>query len=234
MNVSADGNTLYIADLGTSKGLTILDVGEVQQRTPNPQVTLIGHLTWPTVSIPQTAIPVTINRRPFVVEVDEFAANAVETLAGADGSDPNAPVGAARIIDIANPKRPRVVSNIRLEVNTRKARAGPEADDPAARTATGYSAHYCAVPKQTEPGIVACSFILSGLRVFDIRDPRRPKEIAYFNPPIATHSDGSPVVYSAVSGPAFAPERGEVWYTDANYGFFALRFTNGVWPFRRR
>jgi hypothetical protein len=39
------------------------------------------------------------------------------------------------------------------------------------------------VPQRTDPGIVACSFIISGLRVFDIHDPVHPKEIAYFNPP---------------------------------------------------
>src|SRR5439155_26950969 len=120
----------YFADLGTSNGLTILDVSQIQERRPNPQVKVLSHLTWPTVSIPQTDLPVTIKGRPFLVEVDEFAANAVQTLAGADGSDPNSPVGAARIIDIFDPKRPKVVSNIRLEVNSREARAGPEANDP--------------------------------------------------------------------------------------------------------
>jgi hypothetical protein len=65
---------------------------------------------------------------------------------------------------------------------------------------------------------VACSFIASGLRVFDIRDPRHPREIAYFNPP------GTPSApYRALSAPTFAPERNEIWYTDGNYGFFALR-----------
>src|SRR5690349_23497605 len=33
--------------------------------------------------------------------------------------------------------------------------------------------------------ILACTFILSGLRVFDIRDPYHPKELAYYNAPIA-------------------------------------------------
>jgi hypothetical protein len=35
----------------------------------------------------------------------------------------------------------------------------------------------------------------------------------------------------AMSAPAFAPERGEVWYSDGFSGFFAVRVTNGVWPF---
>ena len=73
--------------------------------------------------------------------------------------------------------------------------------------------------------IIACSFILSGLRVFDIRDPLHPREIAYFNPPTT-----SGIAYAAMSAPAFMPERNEIWYTDVNYGFYALRVTNGIWP----
>jgi hypothetical protein len=68
--------------------------------------------------------------------------------------------------------------------------------------------------------------ILSGLRIFDIRDPRRPQEIGYFNGPIAKSSSAY-----AMSGPTFVPDRGEVWYTDGNSGFYAVRLTNGVWPF---
>jgi hypothetical protein len=29
----------------------------------------------------------------------------------------------------------------------------------------------------------------------------------------------------------FVPERGEVWYSDGNSGFYAMKVTNGVWPF---
>lgn len=228
LNLSADGNTLYYADAGPTPGLTILDVSEVQRRVPNPEVRRISHFSWDTVSIPQTALPVTIGGRPYLVEVDEFAAgypvknptrNAVwHFFTSNGGSDPTALVGAARIIDIADPAAPKVVSDIRLEVHSPEARAGEASKDPGAEHVFGYTAHYCAAPKPVDPGIVACSFIASGLRVFDIRDPRHPREIAYFNPP------GIPAApYRALSSPAFAPERNEIWYTDGNYGFFALR-----------
>ena len=226
LNVSADGNTLYFADLSRSRGLTILDVSEIQARKLNPRVRRIGHATWPMVSIPQTAIPVTIGGRPYLVEVDEFTHDTIRNFfTNQPFSRPEDFVGAARIIDIANPAAPRVVSDIRLEVNQPEARTGPQAADPGADGATGYTAHYCAVPREEEPGILACSFILSGLRVFDIRDPLHPKEIAYFNPPTTT---GNP--YSAMSAAAFVPERREIWYTDANYGLYALKVTNGAWP----
>jgi hypothetical protein len=78
--------------------------------------------------------------------------------------------------------------------------------------------------------------INSGLRVFDIRDPEKPKEIAYFvAPPSTISASGSPAVDEranfAMSQPAFAPERGEIWYSDGTSGFFALRMDPSVWPF---
>jgi hypothetical protein len=177
MNVSDDGTRLYAADLGSNlSGLTILDVSQVQQRTMNPAVPVVSRLTWDNVSIPQTAIPITIGGHPYLVEIDEYSRG---TSTAAD-----APVGAARMIDIADDTAPVVISEMRLAVNDAVNRAGSQKDDPGAGDpAQGYAGHYCAVPQRTDPGIVACSFIVSGLRVFDIHDPNHPREIAYFNPP---------------------------------------------------
>jgi hypothetical protein len=36
-----------------------------------------------------------------------------------------------------------------------------------------------------------------------------------------------------MSAPAFDPQRGQIWYSDGNDGFFAVRVTNGAWPFAR-
>lgn len=59
--------------------------------------------------------------------------------------------------------------------------------------------------------------------MFDIRDPENPKEVAYFNP-------GGQSTSYAMSAPAFAPERKEIWYSDGNKGFWAVRVTNDAWP----
>ena len=65
-----------------------------------------------------------------------------------------------------------------------------QADDPGASSGTqGYAAHYCAVPTRTEPGILACGTIVSGLRVFDVRDPLHPREVAYANHPAVDVAD---------------------------------------------
>jgi len=227
MRLSADGNRLYIADL--SDGLVILDVSEVQARKAEPEAKLVSQLEWDEMSIPQVAIPVTIGGRPYLVEIDEFATDGESQF---PQSAADAVVGAARIIDISDEAKPQVVSNIRLEVNNPDGRAKSAGDPGASSMLQGYTGHYCAVPRNDEPGIVACSFVASGLRVFDIRDPLKPKEIAYFNKPSGTGTNPNDLPSSyAMSASAFVAERGEIWYLDGNSGLHVLRATNGVWPF---
>lgn len=214
VRISPDGNRLYSANASGDKGVSILDVSEVQARVTNPTVTEISHVTWPEVSIPQVAIPITIGGRPYLAEIDEF---------GNGG-----PVGAARIIDIADEKNPKVVSNIRLEVNQTPAQAANAGDPGGDSALSGYTGHYCNVPRADDPEILACSFTNSGLRIFDIRDPLAPREIAYFNKPVeGTFPDDPPASY-AMSAPTFVPERNEIWYADGNSGLWILRATNGV------
>lgn len=217
LSISDDGNRAYVA--GTGSGLIILDVSEIQARVSDPQVREISRLEWTSMSIPQNAIPVTIDGHPYVVEIDEFGAQEA--------------VGAGRIIDIADEANPRVISNLRLDVHQPENFEAQSMDPQANLPLQGYAGHYCNVPKRTNPGIVACSMILSGLRIFDIRDPHKPKEIAYFNAPIddrLTPAGFEPSNW-AMSSPSFVPERGEIWYSDGFQGFFAVRVTNGVWPF---
>lgn len=222
MSLSADGRRLYGADLG-NPGLTILDVSQVQRRVANPVVTTVSHLTWPEVSIPQNSIPVTIKGHKYLVEFDEYARNAAAYT-------PTDPVGAARIINIDDEKKPRVVSTMRLEVNQPKARATDQRNDPGAQYGVqGYAAHYCGVPRTTDPTLVACSFILSGLRVFDIADPLHPREVAYFNKPAPNTLPLTSGAY-AMSAPTFDLAHQQVWYADGDSGFYAVRLTNGAWP----
>ena len=128
------------------------------------------------MTIPQVAHPVTIDGKPYLVEVDEYSSG--EDGSGVSANGPR--VGAARIIDISDEKQPKVVSDIRLEVHQPEHRAAIAGDYGAQNPTQGYAGHYCNVPSRVDPGIMACSMILSGLRVFDIRDPAHPKEIAYF------------------------------------------------------
>jgi hypothetical protein len=216
LSISNSGNRAYVA--GINSGLIILDTSEIQDRVPNPQVTEVSRLAWESMSIPQNAIPVKIDGKEYVVEIDEFGAQEE--------------VGAGRIINIEDESEPRVVSNLRLEVHQPENFAAQAGDPGTALPLQGYAGHYCNVPQRRDPGIVACSYILSGLRVFDVRDPKHPKEIAYFNAPVSDRmTPGFDASNWAMSSPAFDAENGEIWYTDGFQGFYAVKVTNDVWPF---
>lgn len=228
LSLSDDGNRAYLAaGTGTGKGLIILDVSEIQSRQPDPQVREVGSLAWDNMSIPQNAIPFTRDGRPYLLEIDEFSVGSTPGIPASNG----ATVGAARIIDIRDETRPAVVSNLRLEVHQPENRELIRQDPGALNLVGGYAGHYCNLPSRVDPPIAACSMMLSGLRVFDIRDPRRPREIAYYNAPVQPRLLPVPARASnlALSSPAFAPERKEIWYTDGYSGFYVVRLTNGVW-----
>lgn len=229
LNLSDDGRRAYVA---ARQGLLVLDVSEIQDRRPLPRVRLVGGLSWRTQTTPQTAIPVTIGGRPYAIEVDEFAQDS-EDPPGASTTRQarnGLRVGAARIIDLADERAPRVVSNLRLAVHQPELRAAHANDPGASNTLQGYAMHFCHVPRRREPGIVACSSILSGLRVFDVRDPLHPREVAYYVAPAGRLTGVSPPSNWAMARPAFVPERREVWYADANSGFLALRLDPALWP----
>ena len=232
MSLSANGNRAYIADPGTAPGggragLLILDTSQIQARKDNPHAREVSRLTWSSVSIPQNAIPFTEHGKPYLLEIDEYNQATLH-----QGGNPDI-VGAARIIDISNERKPRIVSNLRLAIDQPAAHAAAtQAGDPGTNNpAQGYAAHYCNVSSQTDPKLVACSFIASGLRVFDISKLKHPKEIAYYvAPPKPRSENGETDSDFAMSKPAFVPSRREIWWTDGTSGFYALRVAKSVWP----
>ncbi|WP_354698801.1 hypothetical protein DSM112329_04499 [Paraconexibacter sp. AEG42_29] len=227
VSLSADGNRMYVA--GTGDGLVVLDTSEIQARKPNPQVPVVSRLQWKSMTIPQNAMPVTIGGKKMLLEIDEYSKDANNNIAS-NGVN----VGAGRIIDISDDTRPKVISNLRLAVNQPENRAAIAQDPGAPLPVQGYAGHYCGVPREVDPGIVACSFIASGLRVFDIRDPYNPKEIAYFVAPIS-NLGGTPLPLFrsnfAMSRPSFVPSRNEIWYSDGNSGFYSLRLSKAAQVF---
>jgi hypothetical protein len=225
MSLSDDGNRAYIADV-IGQDMLILDTSEIQARKPHAQAREISRLTWGSATIPQNAIPFTVHRKPYVLEFDEYNGAAAKPMSGNPDS-----VGAARIIDISDETKPRVVSNLRLEVN-QPADHHAAAGDPGAQSPVqGYAAHYCNIPSRVDPKIVACSFIASGLRVFDISSLTAPKEVAYFVAPTrARIENGLMASAFEMSQPDFAPDRREIWFTDGATGFYVVRVDKTVWP----
>jgi hypothetical protein len=227
MSVNDAGTRLYIADTGLP-GLIVLDVSALNAHHVFPTVPVVSELTWPEVSIPQNAIPFSEKGHPYLAEVDEYSRG----TGSSSGYNAGASVGAARIIDIKDDTHPFVVSNIRLAVNQAAARASDQANDYGAQSPVqGYAGHYCNVPQEVDPTYVACSFIMSGLRVFNIQDLVHPYEMAYYNAPSKQAAPAYVGINGgnfAMSSPTFDTSRNEIWYTDGFWGFYVVKLTAGA------
>jgi hypothetical protein len=222
MSLSRDGKRAYIADPGGN--MLILDVSQIQARKADPQAREVSRLTWKSASIPQNAIPFTDHGKPYVLEFDEYTQ-------GTTGAGDRDAVGAGRIIDISDERAPRVVANLRLQVNQPADHAAASGDPGALSPVQGYAAHYCNLDRDVDPTVVACSFITSGLRVFDVTDLVHPRETAYYVAPTQPRAENSFMASDfAMSKPAIVPARREVWYSDGATGFYVLRVAADAWP----
>jgi len=251
--LSDDGNRLYATSFGQggavatritpNNGLIILDTSEIQSRKANPVMKVISTLFWDDGGGAQHTIVVKIGGKPYLIFVDEAGSggNSVAGYAASCAAKlPAWPM--ARIIDISNEAAPKQVSRLALEIHD-PANCEKVAPDLAGLASFTYGAHYCSVDDKANATTLACGYFESGIRVFDIRDPLRPREIAYYNPPgVDVASPGSQRATrrpDAKKAPDWCsaqlhldPVKGELWTTCQDNGFMVLKFTNGVWPFR--
>jgi hypothetical protein len=227
-------------------GLLIYDLSEVQARVANPQVRLISKLLWKDGAGAQHTIPVKIDGSPYVIFVDEagsggFSNPAQEQAACAAGMPP---FPMARIIDIRDETRPRIVSRLALEIHN-PANCAKVLPDLVGLGGFTYGSHYCSVDNKHHATTLACGYFNSGIRVFDIRNPRQPKEIAYYNPAgVPTPSPGSnhQGANFVANGPDWCSAQvhlhvpdghgpATLWTTCQDNGLLMLQFENHVWPF---
>jgi len=261
MSISDDGNRGYFVSLGfttpaaltdptqpATNGLLIYDLSEIQARAPNPQVRLISKLLWKDGSVGQHTIPVKIDGHPYVVYIDEGGSGggtspAQQQAACAAGLPP---FPMARIIDIRDETKPKIVSRLALEIHN-PANCAKVQPDLVGLSIFTYGSHYCSVDNKHHATTLACGYFNSGIRVFDIRNPQRPKEIAYYNPAgETTVSPGSNHVIAnnfVPGGPDWCSaqvhlhiadghgRQGSLWTTCQDNGLLMLKFEHGVWPF---
>jgi hypothetical protein len=256
LSISDDGTRGYFVSIGgitptnladptvpDSNGLLIYDMTEVQTRKPNPQVKLISSLFWRDGSAAQHTINVTIKKKPYIIFVDEGGAaggqsDAQRAAACAVGL---LPYPLARIIDISDETNPKVISKLMLEVHD-PANCDKTVPDVTGLLSFTYGAHYCSVDNIHKATTLACGYFNSGIRVFDIRDPYHPYEIAYYNPAGTTTgspgSDHNRAGGWVAGGPDWCSaqvhldaDQGTLWTTCQDNGLLSLKFTHNAWPF---
>jgi hypothetical protein len=263
LSISDDGNRGYFVSLGTSggaagllnptipanNGLLIYDISEIQARQPNPQAKLVSKLFWKDGSVAQHTIPVKIEGKPYVIFVDEGGSGGAQSdaqrAAACAANMPPYPM--ARIIDISDETNPKIVSRLGLETHD-PANCAVVLPDLVGLTIFTYGSHYCSVDNKDKTTTLACGYFNSGIRVFDIRDPTQPKEIAYYNPAgTMTPSPGSNHAFINIAGLAsqwraggpdwcnaqvhLDADNGTLWTTCQDNGLLMLKFTNNAWPF---
>lgn len=79
--------------------------------------------------------------------------------------------------------------------------------------------------------IAYLTYFNAGLRVYDIRDPRTPKEIAYFIPPDPKERIGTkPSRLAAQVEDVLVDRRGCIYISEKNQGIYILRLKE-IWPY---
>jgi hypothetical protein len=194
VNLNAAGTRLYAGQPGTfgntgssigPDGLVVLDVSDYQFRLPNPQIRIVSRLFWEDQGQAEQMYPFTINGRQHVISTDESGGQAGVGGLPAACARGASPYGYAQIIDLSDEANPKIVSKLMLEVSD-PANCELLLNEPPEAGGGGllnYSAERCNVDRANNPTMIACGYVHGGLRVFDIRDPYRPKEIAYYKPP---------------------------------------------------
>ena len=236
------GSNVDLLNAEPANGLLILDVSDFQKRLANPQFRLVGQLLWRDGGQMQHPILIKIKGKPYVVAVDESGPGGLNPAGWQAACNAGVPVfNMARIIDIGDETKPKLVSRLMLETHD-PMNCDKVLPDLAGLSSFTYGSHYCSVDNKHNATTLACGYFNSGIRVFDIRDPVRPKEIAYFNPAgTTTPSPGSNHLRAGgwvSGGPDWCnaqirlnAETASLQTTCQDNGFLSLRFTNGVWPF---
>lgn len=218
---SADGTTLYLGGVTpTFELFTIADISawlqrDVENRPAGPprvvsQRSGRGHSV-------RTA---TIKGVPYVVSSEEAVFG---TAFGCIPETANPFAGAAQpwLTNVADPTDPVLVSQFGLEINN------PENCPEQLESGANQSVHYQDVDDPNDTTFVMASMWNGGLRIFDVRDPVRPTEVAYFNPGDVDPGEGT-LLDQAWGHVRYVPETGQIWVATASGGFWVLRIEGQV------
>jgi hypothetical protein len=256
VNLNAAGTRLYAGQPGQfgqtpaqssfgPDGLVVLDVSDYQFRRPNPEIRVVSTLFWEDQGQAEQMFPFTINGRQHVVSTDESGGQSGVGGLPAACARGASPYGYAQIIDLTDERNPKIISKLMLEVHD-PANCELFLNEPPEVGAglLNYSAERCNTDRANNPTMLACGYFHAGLRVFDIRDPYRPKEIAYWKPPAVrkaflpgsgSWSPGVDLTTDKIAGfPRFvkvpANEKHgrelQIWTVSDGNGFQVLRFSD--------
>ena len=210
-----DGTKLYLGgQLPTWEIFTIVDISQWLERdakgAPVGEPQVISQRSGRGHSV-RTA---TIGGTPYVLHSEE------SVFGGSYGCVPeelNPAAGPSEpwLTDIGDESNPVRVSQFGLAINQ-------PANCPAQMdSGVQASVHYHDVDDATDTTFVMASMWNAGLRIFDVRDPAAPAEVAYFNP--ADVDPGPETELDQAWGHVrYVAETGHIWVATSSGGFWVL------------
>jgi hypothetical protein len=262
LSVSGDGTRAYFVTAGfpspsdlqnrnyrNSDGFYIVDTSEVENRKPEARMTLISATAVPGGSMAQHTLVFRNGGKPYLVFVDEGGGvgfpdfpNAADYMKDVQAScDAGlSPFPTPKLYDISDEQHPKQISQLALQ-SSDPANCAKVEPDIAGLTVFTYGSHYCSVDNRENATALACAYFNSGIRVFDIRDPVHPREIAYYNPAGSRTAQLGSLHHMAGQWQSGAPD----WCTaqiDFDYarrllttacmdnGLLVMQFEHDVWP----
>ncbi len=207
---SPDDNTLYVGgQTPTFEIFSIVDIKDWLQGKGKPRVISQESGRGHSVRLAN------IGGTPYVLHSEE------SVFGGAYGCIPQegAPfVGPAQpyLTNIKNPAKPKTVVEFGLQIN-----------DPAncpeqLQAKENDSVHYHDVDNPNDTTFVMASMWNAGLRMFDVRNPKQPKEVAYFNPGDVDPTSSVDLDH-AWGHTRYLPDKGQLWFGTADGGFWVVR-----------
>jgi hypothetical protein len=256
LSTNRDGTRMYSGQPGNygvaptnssygPDGLVILDTSEVEMRKPNPQIRVVSTLFWDDQGQAEQMLPFFDRGRSYIISTDESGGQGgVGGLAAACARGAS-PYGYSNVIDITDEAHPRIVSKIMLEVHDPKNCSLFLAEPPEQGAGNlDYSTERCTLDRRHSPTMAACGSRGTGTRVYDIRDPLHPAELAYWKGPaprtafLPGSGSWSPGVDRTVERQAGLPrfvrarssdgkgQELQLWLVGDGNGFQVLRFTD--------
>jgi hypothetical protein len=211
--IAKGGNRGYFANpdvtaLGVGS-FAVMDLSQIQARQPGAKGTLLHELKWEDGNVSQYPILLSYGGKDHLMITDELGLGSCDNPAKPQW-------GYARIFDISDEKNPKLVSLIKTEAQDPK-NCKAEGQPAGGAFAFGIGTHYCNVDRVDNPRLLSCGEWDAGVRVFDIRNPWRPKEVAYFDTPTA-NVPGLTRIYV---------EKRELWVAVTPGTFYVLKFPAG-------
>jgi hypothetical protein len=227
VTTSVDGNRLYIGgQLPGQEQMYVVDV----EGWPARPARLLSRWTGPGHSVSLARI----DGRDYVLHADESIVAPISNGCLPDAASPAGGASEPILTEVSDLLAPRQVGVLQLEINQ------PEHCLDALASGMNGSVHYQDVDDPEDTTFAMVSMWNAGLRIFDVRDPAHPVEVAYFNPGQFDLPAEIPDLTSGFSGMLsglaylsrgvdtawahvrYRADTGQIWLTTQTGGFWVL------------